>query len=60
MSSDKKEKKEGKKLKEMVDTYTLIKKEDSGVRLKRSIGVDEDSGVKMKVKPTDKGKEKES
>ena len=60
MSSDKEEKKEGKKLKEMVDTYTLIKKEDSGVRLKRSIGVDEDSGVKMKVKPTDKGKEKEA
>ena len=59
MSSDKKEKKE-KKLREMVDTYTLIKKEDSGVRIKRSIAGDEDSGVKLKVKPTTKNKKEKS
>ena len=59
MSSDKKEKKE-KKLREMVDTYTLIKKEDSGVRIKRSIAGDEDSGVKLKVKSTTKNKKEKS
>lgn len=59
MSSDKKEKEE-KKIREMVDSYTLIKKEDSGMRLKRSIAGDEDSGTKLKVKPTDKSKKKKS
>lgn len=59
MSSDNKEKKE-KKFRETVDTYTLIKKEDSGVRLKRPIGRDEDSGVRIKPKSTDKKEKKKS
>ena len=59
MSSDKKEKKE-KKIEETVDSYTLIKKEDSGMRLKRSIAGDEDSGVKIKPKSIDKSKKKKS
>jgi hypothetical protein len=57
MSSDKKEKKE-KTFRETIDTYTLIKKEDSGVRLKRSIGGDEDSRVKIKPKSTDKSEKR--
>ena len=44
----------------MVDSYTLIKKEDSGMRLKRSIAGDEDSGVKIKPKSTDKNEKRES
>jgi hypothetical protein len=69
MSSDNKEKKE-KKFRETVDTYTLIRKEDSGVSIKRKedsgvlikrpIGRDEDSGVRVKPKPTDKSEKKES